>query len=223
MITRKGAYSAIAAMLCIVFGALLATGCGAGGAATASTGGATGTPTTTATAQGSRSRTYVVRAGSMEPTLPLGTKATFDEGQAPRIGAIVIAHPPAGAVAQQCGPKPHTVKTGGAACSAPITQEAEIELVERVVAGPGDQIYIREGHVFRRPRGSKQFVRESDSYIKTCGGKAACDFPTPIRVAAGHWFLMGDNRGESTDSRYWGPVPTAWILGVVVHIHKPNF
>jgi signal peptidase I len=34
-----------------------------------------------------------------------------------------------------------------------------------------------------------------------------------ITVPAGHWFMMGDNRGESDDSRFWGPVPTGWIIG----------
>jgi Signal peptidase, peptidase S26 len=43
-------------------------------------------------------------------------------------------------------------------------------------------------------------------------------FPVPIRVPAGHWFLMGDNRGESIDSRFWGAVPTGWILGAVTQV-----
>ena len=38
---------------------------------------------------------------------------------------------------------------------------------------------------------------------------------TPIKIPAGEWFMMGDNRGESDDSRFWGPVPTSWITGVV--------
>ena len=34
---------------------------------------------------------------------------------------------------------------------------------------------------------------------------------------------MGDNRGESDDSRFWGPVPTAWIIGGVTEpIHRPT-
>jgi type IV secretory pathway protease TraF len=41
--------------------------------------------------------------------------------------------------------------------------------------------------------------------------------------------LMGDNRGESNDSRSWGPVPTAWIVGVAAgrvlgsrHLSRPS-
>jgi signal peptidase I len=40
-----------------------------------------------------------------------------------------------------------------------------------------------------------------------------CNFLTPIKIPAGRWFMMGDNRGESDDSRFWGPVPTSWIIG----------
>jgi signal peptidase I len=37
--------------------------------------------------------------------------------------------------------------------------------------------------------------------------------PEAVRVPAGHWFMMGDNRGESDDSRFWGPVPEDWVIG----------
>jgi signal peptidase I len=47
------------------------------------------------------------------------------------------------------------------------------------------------------------------------GSRAACEMPRPITVPDGTWFLAGDNRGASDDSRFWGPVPTAAIVGVV--------
>ena len=34
-----------------------------------------------------------------------------------------------------------------------------------------------------------------------------------IRVPAGDYHMMGDNRGDSDDSRYWGPVPQRYIIG----------
>jgi len=42
-----------------------------------------------------------------------------------------------------------------------------------------------------------------------------CEMPRPITVPDGPWFLAGDNRGESDDSRFWGPVPTSAIVGIV--------
>jgi type IV secretory pathway protease TraF len=41
---------------------------------------------------------------------------------------------------------------------------------------------------------------------------------TPLRNT---WFLAGDNRGESDDSRFWGPVPTDAIVGIVRFRHWP--
>jgi signal peptidase I len=115
------------------------------------------------------------------------------------------------------------VKPGGAACDAAIPREDRLTVVARVVAGPGDEIYVLDGDVYRKRYGSSEFVRERDSYIRACGSRPECNFPDPITVSSGQWFLMGDNRGESNDSRFWGPVPTAWIVGPVTQIHKPAF
>ena len=62
---------------------------------------------------------------------------------------------------------------------------------------------------------------EKDSYIRPCAGAAECNFPTPIKIPAGHWFMMGDNRGESDDSRFWGPVPKGWIVGAAFATYWP--
>ena len=59
--------------------------------------------------------------------------------------------------------------------------------------------------------------READSYTTPCGSSPECNFPTPITIPASAYFLLGDNRGESEDSRFWGPVPRAWIVGKAVH------
>jgi signal peptidase I len=160
-------------------------------------------------------RVYRVPSGSMEPTLSIGESVLAKEGP-PAVGAIVVFHPPEGAEMQECGPKPHVVKLGGAACDAPVpVEDSGVDFIKRVVAGPGDEIYIREGHVYRKAAGSSDFVPESDAYIRPCDASPECAFPDPIEIPAGDWFVMGDNRGESDDSRFWGPVPTAWIVGVV--------
>lgn len=43
-----------------------------------------------------------------------------------------------------------------------------------------------------------------------------CDFAKEIVVPAGTWYVLGDNRGPSRDSRHFGPIPTAWIAGKVL-------
>jgi signal peptidase I len=171
---------------------------------------------------------YKIPSGSMEPTLKVGQRVLVDRigthfGK-PHVGEITVFHPPVGAEHEQCGPVPHEVKlsVGGAACSEPVPQEeTSINFIKRIVAGPGDEIFIKEGHVYRRAAGTSRFVREQDSYIRECGASPECDFPVPIRIPADHWFMMGDNRGESDDSRFWGPVPTGWIIGEAFATYWP--
>ena len=160
---------------------------------------------------------YKIPSGSMEPTLAVGQRVLVDrigtDFSEPHVGEIAVFHPPKNAEQQVCGPVAHVVRPGGAACSEPEPTDSSVNFIKRIVAGPGDEIYIREGHVFRRAHGTGSFVREHDSYIKACGPSAECNFPIPIKIPPGHWFMMGDNRGESDDSRFWGPVPTSWIIG----------
>jgi signal peptidase I len=165
--------------------------------------------------------TYRIPSGSMEPTLHVGDRVTAEPG-APAVGAIVTFHPSQEAVLERCGPKPHQVHPGGRACAAPVPREdTSITFVSRVVAGPGDRIFIRAGHVYRRAGGHGRFVREPDSDTRACGRRPACNFPVPVTVPAGSWYLLGDNRGESLDSREVGAVPAGWITGVVTAITWP--
>ncbi len=168
---------------------------------------------------------YRIPSGSMEPTLAIGQRVLvnrigMDFGD-PHVGEIAVFHPPKNAEQEICGPTPHVVKLGGAACADPEPEKSGVNFIKRIVAGPGDEIYIREGHVFRKAVGKSAFVREEDSYTRECGSSPECNFPVPIKVPAGHWFMMGDNRGESDDSRFWGPVPTGWIIGQAIATYWP--
>jgi signal peptidase I len=154
---------------------------------------------------------YRVTSGSMEPTLQVGERLAAERGATPAIGDIVVFHPPVGARPSDplCG-----VSDQGSgstqACGTAMPRESSAIFVKRVVAGPGDVLSIRDGHVIRNG------IREDDPYIVPCQGDDACTFPTPVRVPAGEYYMLGDNRGVSDDSRFWGPVPSAWIIGTVV-------
>ncbi len=163
---------------------------------------------------------YKIPSSSMEPTLDVGQRVLVDRVgmhfSEPKVGEIMVFHPPKDAEQQVCGPAPHMVTPGGAACDAPEPEEDEkVNFIKRVVAGPGDTLYIKEGHAYVNGK------REKDSYIKPCGSSSECNFPTPIKIPAGHWFMMGDNRGESDDSRFWGPIPTNWIIGQAFFTYWP--
>jgi signal peptidase I len=150
---------------------------------------------------------YRIPSGSMEPTLAIGQRVLVDRigmhfGD-PHVGEITVFNPPQAAQQEVCG----ISRPSGAACSQPEPNRSSTYFIKRIVAGPGDVISIVEGHVIRNGK------READSYTKACMTGSECNFPTPIKIPAGHWFMMGDNRGESDDSRFWGPVPTGWIVG----------
>lgn len=154
---------------------------------------------------------YRIPSGSMEPTLKVGQRVLVNRigthFNGPHVGEVVVFHPPKDAEHEICGPIPHMVSLGAAACSEPEPEHSSVNFIKRIVAGPGDVISIKEGHVTRNGK------PEPDSYIRPCGSSQECNFPKPIKIPPGHWFMMGDNRGESDDSRFWGPVPTSWIIG----------
>jgi hypothetical protein len=51
--------------------------------------------------------------------------------------------------------------------------------------------------------------------------RPSCTFTTPIHIPRGMWFMMGGNRGVSDDSRFWGPIPTKWIIGDAFFTYWP--
>ena len=155
---------------------------------------------------------YKVTSGSMEPTLQVGERLAAVRSNSPQVGDIVVFHPPAGARAQDpvCG---SGFQGSGSTqpCDAPVPRESARVFVKRVVAGPGDLISIVDGHVVRNG------IRENEPYTAACGPGAACSFPGTVRVPPDEYYLLGDNRGVSDDSRFWGPVPSGWIIGTIVH------
>jgi signal peptidase I len=154
---------------------------------------------------------YRIPSESMEPTLDVGQRVLVNRiGNRftdPEIGEIMVFHPPAGSErAVQCG-NPDQGDGHPQACSRPTAEKSKVNFIKRVVAGPGDRISIVNGHVIRNGR------REKDSYIEPCGDGPGCNFRRTITIPPDHWFMMGDNRGSSDDSRFWGPVPKKWIIG----------
>jgi signal peptidase I len=160
---------------------------------------------------------YRIPSGSMEPTLSINQRILANRLiNHPSIGDVVVFHPPVGAEqgTGTCG-NPNEGSGHQQACGVPTPRQSSTTFIKRVVAGPGDRISIRGGHVIRNG------VREKDTYIAKCGGAPDCDFPKSIVVPPGDYFMMGDNRGQSDDSRFWGPVPNNWIIGVAFFTYWP--
>jgi signal peptidase I len=161
---------------------------------------------------------YRIPSPSMVPTLDVGQRVLTNRlVNHPSVGDIVVFHPPHGADLQN--PECADPKQGNGtsqACDKHTPQESTQTFIKRVVAGPGDTVSIKDGHVYRNG------VREKDSYIVQCApATPACNFRTPIKIPPGEYFMMGDNRPDSEDSRYWGPVPDKWIIGVAFFTYWP--
>jgi signal peptidase I len=155
---------------------------------------------------------YKIPSGSMEPTLNPGQRVLVDRlFFSPHVGDIVVFHPPVGADNEQCG----RAHAAAAACDWPDRASSGETFIKRIVAGPGDVITIRNGHVIRNGK------PEPDSYIRPCAVGDPCTFVKPIRIPPGMWFMMGDNRGLSDDSRFWGPVPARWLIGNAFFTYWP--
>jgi signal peptidase I len=160
---------------------------------------------------------YRIPSPSMVPTLTPGQRVLTNRLiNHPSVGDIVVFHPPAGAdpVTPVCG-NPNQGAGHSEACDQPTAAESSQTFIKRVVGGPGDTIKIIDGHVYRNG------VREHDPYIVQCGSDSSCTFPTPIKIPPGDYFMMGDNRGASDDSRFWGPVPDKWVIGVAFFTYWP--
>jgi signal peptidase I len=154
---------------------------------------------------------YRIPSESMEPTLDVGQRVLVNRignrFSLPKVGEIMVFHPPEGwKLATKCA-NPGQGEGHAAACGRPTPQRSSDNFIKRVVALPGDRLSIRNGHVIRNGQ------MEADAYIRPCQAGAECDFPQSITIPPGYYFMMGDNRGSSDDSRFWGPVPKAWIVG----------
>ncbi|HKO29332.1 MAG TPA: signal peptidase I [Solirubrobacteraceae bacterium] len=161
---------------------------------------------------------YRIPSPSMVPTLDVGQRVLTNRlAGNPSVGDVVVFHPPHGADFQNpaCG-APNAGTGTSRACDKPTPQKSTQTFIKRVVAGPGDTVSIVDGHVYRNG------VREKDSYTIQCSpGTPACNFRTAIKIPPGEYFMMGDNRPDSEDSRYWGPVPDKWIIGVAFFTYWP--
>jgi signal peptidase I len=151
---------------------------------------------------------YRIPSESMVPTLEVGQRVLVNRighrFSDPKIGDVVVFHPPAGSETDACGNPDHPET---AACDRPTPGKADVNFIKRVVAGPGDRLAIRDGHVILNGK------RQKENFAEPCGGGEGCNFPREVTIPPDHWFMMGDNRGESDDSRFWGPVPRKWIIG----------
>jgi signal peptidase I len=79
--------------------------------------------------------------------------------------------------------------------------------VKRVIAGPGDVVKIEDGRVYVND------VRLADDFVAP-EFRSHDDHPPKV-VEEGYYYVLGDHRNNSSDSREWGEVPKKYIVGKV--------
>lgn len=152
---------------------------------------------------------FYIPSESMVPTLEVGDRVLVNKFiyrfTEPERGDIVVfqsvegggAPPPMNPIARVLG------LFGGDSDARPRAPRED--LIKRVVGVPGDTIAVRRGTLYvngepqREPYVNKRFPDQSSS--------------PPTKVPGGHVFAMGDNRANSRDSRFFGPVPMRNVEG----------
>jgi signal peptidase I len=151
---------------------------------------------------------YRIPSSSMEPTLHCarpgsGCEARFSDRvlanrfiyhfRKPHRGDIIVFKTPPQAV-QRCG-------AGGT-------------FVKRLIALPGETWQEKNGYIYIN--GNKLI----EPYVKPDRRDTATSYP-PRKIPKGMYFMMGDNRTQSCDSREWGPVPRKNLIGEVFAVYWP--
>jgi signal peptidase I len=144
--------------------------------------------------------TYSIPSGSMEPTLQIGDRIVVNKLSyhlhGVGTGNIVVFR------------TPHTEDCAGP----PVA-----DLVKRVIGLAGQTVSLSDGHVLINGKLLAQTWLPPAVRTETYPGPsfAAYSLRHSYVVPQGDVYVMGDNRPESCDSRYWGPVPESTIVGKV--------
>jgi signal peptidase I len=159
---------------------------------------------------------YQIPSESMEPTLDPGERVLVNRLEYrfgdPDVGDVVVFHPPVGAEnGRRCG----VHRDPRQPCPEPTEDKSDTNFIKRIVAGPGDRLRVEDGHPVVNG------VQAEEDFVRPCRAGGTCDLTEEITIPPDHYFMMGDNRGASDDSRFWGPIPRDWIIGEAFFTYWP--
>lgn len=157
-------------------------------------------------------QTFRIVGGSMEPALRAGERVlVLKVGRPAERGEVVVFRDPL---------------------------RGRNRLVKRVVGVTGDRVRSRDGEVLRMvvvdgvsgggPFGAEGTAAAAEQVSEAAGAPNAAGL-TPAElartevIADAHYFVLGDNRARSRDSRHWGPLPAESVVGrAVLRVWPPD-
>jgi signal peptidase I len=163
-------------------------------------------------------RTFVVQAfkiptGSMEPNLLIGDHLLVNK----------FVYGPAATAVEGAGlPIAELRRNDVVVFKYP--EEPERDFIKRIIGLPGETLEIRQKRVYIDGRP----VEEPHAhFIDPVGSPSLHEVTSfdvreqygPVKVPSGHYFVMGDNRDNSQDSRYWGFLPRDYIKGRALMVY----
>ena len=145
-------------------------------------------------------RTFRIPSAGMEPALRVGSHVIVRVTKNVRAGDMLVFHYPI---------------------------DPRVLYVKRLVGAPGDTVEIRDKRLIVNGRErTEPYVIHVDPVVYPLQPALPEPYRSrdqygPYRVPDGSYFVLGDNRDRSSDSRYWGVVPQGNVIGRVVYVIKP--
>jgi signal peptidase I len=150
---------------------------------------------------------YRIPTISMVPTLKVGDMVLANRFvyhlHPPHRGDVIVFHPPGHG----------DVPARGA------TTEASVTFIKRVIGLPGETVKINRGTVVICSAPGQGCHALTEPYVNSHPRDTTSY--GPVTVPKGEYFVMGDNRGDSEDSRVWGMLPAKNIIGEAFMVYWP--
>lgn len=170
-----------------------------------------------------------IPSGSMKPTLIEGDRIVVERYSrfftTPKRGDIMVFYPPSTKLSRK--PLPLLSRLTGIFCK-------DVAYIKRVIGLPGDKIELKadpDGKTFvyiNDKKYTEDYIKSPYEYPACPSDKDKTIFPQgqmmkcgPFILEHDDYFMMGDNRGSSYDSRYWGTLKADRFVGRAVTVFWP--